>query len=988
MVIWRANRLIGFAATVAACSAALTAQQGAVSGQVLDKDFNAPLAGVQVTVVETGTTATTSDQGNYSIPQLKDGRYTFVFAKEGYVRLVRSDVVVAPGRLTDLSVSLAGDFTDMEEFVVQDVLQLGGSSEASLLALRMESPALMDSVGADLMSRAGASDAASALRLVAGASLQNGKSAVIRGLPDRYVSSQLNGVRLPTADEDKRAVELDQFPSEVIESIQVSKTFTPDQQGDASGGAVDVRLKGVPDEPFFIRYKAQTGRNTQVSGRNDFLTYEGGGLSTFGRGTSERAPQLDNLGENWDGAVGVSTGEAPLDYKLSGSIGGSFELGNGWRAGGMLSLFYERDSSYYDKGIDDSWVVESPGQPMSPKTIQGTPQDGDFKTALFDVTRGSQSVQWSELATAGIENEHHKFQITHLRTHSAEDSATLAEDTRGKQYYYPGYDPTDPNSPGFFQFNSAPYVRLQTLEYTERTTDTLQISGRHTLALSAVAEDLAPEIDWTVAKSSARMDQPDKRQFGSLWTPGFEVGGFQFPPSYVGFKPGAVFTLGNLQRIYKSIEEDSEQANANVKVPFRLGEQQDGYLKFGWFQDRVKRSFDQDTYSNFNDNSGFSGPWEQYWSNTFPFESHPIDESEFDVDYRGRLRVDATYAMLDVPLFESLEVIGGVRFESTEIGIVNDAEAFATWFPPGSNSVTQLNPGDADVDFSQDDVLPSVGLVFTPIDRWTLRMSYSETVARQTFKELTPILQQEYAGGPIFIGNPELEMSALRNYDVRLDYTPFQDSLVSVSFFHKDIKGPIEYVQRISSFDYTTAVNYPSGDLQGWEFEARQGLGHLWSALDGIGVGANATFLDSKVELPEDEQLAFSDPQIAVPTSSRAMTDAPEHLYNLFLTWDVEATGTQLGLFYTITGDTLIAGAGESNGRYVPSVYATETDRLNFSLTQALGRGVKLQFQAKNLTDPDISTVYRSEAIGPDVLKTSYTEGIDYTLSIGGEIRF
>ena len=60
----------------------------------------------------------------------------------------------------------------------------------------------MDSIGAELMSRAGAGYAASGLRLVAGASVSNGKFAVIRGLPNRYVSSQMNGVRLPTADED------------------------------------------------------------------------------------------------------------------------------------------------------------------------------------------------------------------------------------------------------------------------------------------------------------------------------------------------------------------------------------------------------------------------------------------------------------------------------------------------------------------------------------------------------------------------------------------------------------------------------------------------------------------------------------------------------------------------------------------------------------------------------------------------------------------
>ncbi len=989
LVTFDVRGLLAAAALVAAAGAA-RCQQGSVRGQVTDKDFGGPLPGVQVSVVETGATATTTDQGNYALAQLPAGRYTLVFAKEGYVRVVRGDVVVGAGSLTDLDVALAGDFTEMEEFVVQDVLQLGGSSEASLLALRFESPALLDSVGADLMSRAGASDAASALRLVAGASLQDGKSAVIRGLPDRYVSSQLNGMRLPTADEDKRAVELDQFPAEVIESIRVSKTFTPDQQGDASGGAVDVRLKGVPQESFFIKYKGQFQHNTQVTGRNDFLSYTGGGVDFLGRGADRREPQLDKLGESWDGAVGVSEVAAPIDYKLAGTIGGSFDIGGGWRAGGLFSVSYEHDSSYFDNGVDDSWIVDTPGEPMRPKDSQGSVQSGDFRTSLFDVTQGKQSVQWSTLTVLGVENEHHRINLLHLRTNLAEDTATLAEDTRGKQYFYPGYDPTDPNSPGFQQADAAPWLRLETLEYTERSTETLQLGGRHELALGGIDEDLAPVFDWTLGKSSATLDQPDKRQFGASWTPGFSIGPLTFPPSYAPYKPGAVFTLGNLQRIWKYIEEDSTQLNTNLQVPFRFDEERKGYVKVGWFQDRVERTFDQDTYSNFSDNSTFNGPWEQSWSSVFPFESHPITASERDVDYRGEIDIGAAYGMVDLPLLTGMNLIGGVRFESTSIGIVNDPESEATWFPPGSGTETILTPGAADVDFAQDDVLPSVGLVVSPFDGWTLRLSYAETVARQTFKELTPILQQEYAGAPIFIGNPELAMSALTNYDVRLDYVPQAGALLSASWFQKDIDAPIEYVQKLApSFDYTTAVNYPKGRIRGIELEARQELGNWWQALAGIGVGANATLLESEVQLPLDEQLAFAQPGVEVPTTSRDMTDAPEHLYNLFLTWDLEATGTQLGLFYTLQGDTLVAGAGVSNSRYVPDVYATSVDRLNFSITQSIGRGVRLQFQAKNLTNPTIREVYRSDVLPEgDVTKTSYTEGVDLSFGIGGEIRF
>jgi hypothetical protein len=196
---------------------------GSIRGVVTDKEFGIPLAGATVTIVEAGKKATTTDQGNFVFEGVAPGRYTLVFAKDGYLRQVRSDVLVAPGKLTDADVALAGEFTEMEEFVVQDVLTSSDGSEASLLKLRFESPALLDSIGADLMSKAGASDAAAALRLVPGASVQNGKFAVIRGLPDRYVSSQMNGVRLPTADENKRAVELDQFPAAVIEASRSAR---------------------------------------------------------------------------------------------------------------------------------------------------------------------------------------------------------------------------------------------------------------------------------------------------------------------------------------------------------------------------------------------------------------------------------------------------------------------------------------------------------------------------------------------------------------------------------------------------------------------------------------------------------------------------------------------------------------------------------------------------------------------------------------------
>jgi hypothetical protein len=130
-------------------------QTGSIRGVVYDKDFDVPLPGRRSRRPRRGRRPITTDQGNYLIGGVAPGTYTLVFSKPDYVRQVKADVVVSAGKLTDVDVSLAGEFEDMDEFVVQDLLAAGGT-EARCSKLRFESPALMDSIGSELMSRAGA----------------------------------------------------------------------------------------------------------------------------------------------------------------------------------------------------------------------------------------------------------------------------------------------------------------------------------------------------------------------------------------------------------------------------------------------------------------------------------------------------------------------------------------------------------------------------------------------------------------------------------------------------------------------------------------------------------------------------------------------------------------------------------------------------------------------------------------------------------------
>jgi hypothetical protein len=143
------------------------------------------------------------------------------------------------------------------------------STIKTLLKERATSTASIESFGSEQISKSGASDAGAIVNKVSGATLVEGKFAVIRGLSDRYVTTTFNGAEIPSADPYRRSASLDLFPAQVIDKVVVAKTFTPDQQGSYTGGGVDIVSKAFPARGF-ITLSLGGGYNTQASLNDDF----------------------------------------------------------------------------------------------------------------------------------------------------------------------------------------------------------------------------------------------------------------------------------------------------------------------------------------------------------------------------------------------------------------------------------------------------------------------------------------------------------------------------------------------------------------------------------------------------------------------------------------------------------------------------------------------------------------------------------------------
>ncbi|HEY1107983.1 MAG TPA: TonB-dependent receptor, partial [Opitutaceae bacterium] len=341
---------------------------GIVSGRAVNGTTGAPVAGATVTVVGTTLSTQTDLEGNYRLAGVPAGVREVAVSREGFRPFSVSSVMVLAGIPTALDLPLSSsddNVVKMQAFTISaDVVQNSG---VGLLSSRQKAIAVSDAIGSEQMSKLGFGTAASAMKAVTGASVVGGKYVYIRGLGERYSSTMVNGVEVPSADPDRRAVNMDMFPSDLIDAIVTTKSFTPDKPGNFTGGAVDMKTKEFPDT-FTFSLSASFSHNSRVTGR-DFLA-TGGNSNTWGRDDGSRdlpaelagkriplrfsSPTVDNeigaLTRAFSPTVTPTVKDGPLNRSFAFAIGGTARLFNR-RLGYAASLSYDRSFSGYSDGI-------------------------------------------------------------------------------------------------------------------------------------------------------------------------------------------------------------------------------------------------------------------------------------------------------------------------------------------------------------------------------------------------------------------------------------------------------------------------------------------------------------------------------------------------------------------------------------------------------------------------------------------------------------
>ena len=246
------------------------AQTGNIRGKITDAITGEELIGAAV-IVEGTTTGSSADlDGNFSIEDLEPGSYNLVCRFISYGNDTVKNVVVKAGEVTVQNFNLHSIAVEISKEVVVSA-KANRAGENYLMAMQKKSATVMDGISAEQIKARGDGDVASAVKRVTGVSVQDGKYIYVRGLSDRYSLTTLNDAQVPSLDPQRNSVQLDLFPTNLIDNIVVIKTFTPEYPGNWAGGLVNISTKDFP-EKLTIQASATLGYNTNATGNDQFLS--------------------------------------------------------------------------------------------------------------------------------------------------------------------------------------------------------------------------------------------------------------------------------------------------------------------------------------------------------------------------------------------------------------------------------------------------------------------------------------------------------------------------------------------------------------------------------------------------------------------------------------------------------------------------------------------------------------------------------------------
>jgi len=923
------------------------AQNGTFRGTVTDAETGETLVGVSLAIKNTTFGASTDLDGMFTI-DIPARTYDVEVSYISYQTKVISGLVIKPGEVTVLETfELRTSAFELKEVVV--VAESVRRTEAALQNMKRKSPAMLDGISSSKMELTGDGTVVEAAKRVTGVSIEGGKYVYIRGLGDRYTKTTLNGVDIPGLDPDKNTLQMDIFPTNLINNLLVSKNFTADMPADFTGGLMNIETKDFPQKKI-MDVSFSLGYNPSMHFNSDNLTYNGGSTDFLGFDDGTRAlpdgANSTNIPTPISGAtqeetnafissfnpeLGAIRKTSLMDVSAGIAMGNQWELKNAKnpdkdpKMAYVFSLSYKSDYKYYDQveyGEYQRYL-----DPDKYELRYATRQTGQM---------GEHNVLLGGLAGLAYKTKLSKLRMMLLVLQNGESRAGIFDiDNDGEAVGQSGY-----------------FANSHNLEYNQRGIKNLLFHGSHKL------KNRSWDIDWRVSPTYSSSFDPDLRKTALTYTSVDTL-----------FVAGAG---GNPSRIWRSLNELNATAKIDVSKLYFF-QNEEAKLKFGASHNFKYRDYE----ILFYDIQFFGGQsWENITQsevlnaeNLFPNKPNSIyyqsgNNHPNPNEYQSNVNNSGIYFSNEAYLFKHLKSIIGLRAENYVMRHTGRDQQFASGDTANGKNLDNTKVLDSF------DLFPSANLIYELTKKQNLRFAYSKTIARPSFKELSfaqildPISNRIFNGSLFTYSDWDgnLVETRIDNLDLRWELFMESDEIISVSAFYKAFDNPIELVripEQQTSTEYQTR-NVGNGELLGVELEVRKNLGFISESIKNIGVSANFTYVDSKIDMTDAE---YNSRRGYLKTGetlekTRQMAGQSPYLMNAGITYNHIEKGISGGLFYNVKGPTLhIVGAG-----LFPDIYVKPFHSLNFSLSKKFGESGNtiLDIKVANILDEDIESYYQS----------------------------
>ncbi|MEO9483261.1 MAG: TonB-dependent receptor [Ekhidna sp.] len=887
------------------------AQDGFLRGKVLDETTGEALFGA--TVLKQGTTlgAVADFDGNYNL-SLPGGTHTIVFQSVGFSNVVIQDVKIEAGEATVVDMVMKEDVQQLGEVVV--TAEVVRDNEVGVLLVQKKSINTLDGISSATFRKIGDSDLSGAMKRVTGVSIQGDKYVYVRGLGDRYTKTSINGMIIPGLDPDRNDVQIDIFPTGILENVLVYKTFTPDLTGSFTGGLIDIQTKSFPDEKS-TSVTFGFGFNPDMHFNSDYLSYGGSSTDKFGFDNGQRElpvaenaeiPQNNETTNLFDPTLAGTRNTSFMNTSFSFShrnqiVGKKYT----W---GYNALFTYRNRINYFQGFERKGYERD-------ATGDNVELIRDF-TAKGDLS--SNEVLWSGLVSVAAKTAKSTIGTSFIHIQSGTSSAL---------------DRTRNNS----SLNNPTFLYNDILTYTERQMFNNILFGKHQLSDRL-------KLSWANSLIFSKQYEPDYR-----------VTSINEDDGQLGFRNG-----GLINRFWRNLSEVNE--SFRVDLNYELNKKIK--IKFGGAYTYRDREFDVFTYSYGNllsSNVDSSNPNDLLPNNVISPERPNglfIQNSTNANDaYDGTLNLSAGYIMNEMEITDKLKSIYGVRLESVNMfytGVVKQDD--------GSSALVE----DQKI-LSETNLLPSLSLIYNVNKDMNLRASFNKTLARPSFKEKSEALIADPITEIIFIGNINTKQAEILNYDLRWEYFFTPGEMASLSFYYKDFTDHIALVAFDVATNQVTPRNVGSAVAYGTEFEFRKRLDFIGERFDNLTIGGNYSYTISKVDRTTvtvsetganefESEINFRGSAEGVDRYRNLSLQAPFAI-NTFLNYEMPNQNLSANLSYNVQGETLTYVSGAR----VPDVYTKPFHSLNFKVSKNLTDKSILSLRVTNILNDSNELVYKSD---------------------------